>query len=83
MDADEIVQQMSDRFEARQCVCCGAASGDEPLLPPGWSFVVFGESADPEMRGRVAAFFCSECARSMGFPEARNYAIDAHGEGLN
>lgn len=74
--AEEAAEEMEDRFIARRCMVCGAESGSEPLLPPGWSFLVYGEAAAPDMQGKIAAFFCPDCAGTLDVPEARNYGKD-------
>ena len=70
--AEEAAEKMIERYEHRQCMVCGADSGDDTILPPGWSYAVQGKSEpDP---GSVIAFFCERCAPSLNFHESRNYA---------
>jgi hypothetical protein len=66
-DSEEWVRDAVDRLEMRQCMICGVGSGDERLLPPGWSH------ATEPTRGDVIAFFCDECSRRLRVEERRDY----------
>lgn len=68
--AEEAVEELTARFEARACMCCGADSGDGLILPPGWSYLTFPDC------GGLAGFLCAACAKRLNVPEARNYAED-------
>lgn len=75
VDREGFAELAVSRLEARACFCCGAPSGDEPLLPPGWSFTVYGDGI-PEATGEIAGFFCDRCSARLGFAENRNYGED-------
>ena len=67
MNLDDFLAVSSQRLEGRQCFICGADSGDDLILPEGWSYLTFTKTGD------LAGFYCPKCAADMGLPEARNY----------
>lgn len=68
--AEEYVEVQVARMAERRCSICGEDSGTEPLLPAGWSYLVFRETKE------ITAFCCHECAPKLGLKENRNYAAD-------